>query len=113
MGMIENTGTGYTGADIRVSGIRIYGYRVYGYTGIKIYGYTGIRIYGYTDTKFRYLENRGSNLSNIHKPHFFRFFNMYKARFFQKECSNWRPSTNRKQLQSTRLRSRIQSTENT
>ena len=43
--MVENTGTGYTGTDIRV---RIYGYRVYGYTGIRIYGYTGIRVYGYT-----------------------------------------------------------------
>ena len=50
-GMVENTGTGYTGTGIRVSSIRIYGYtgiRVYGYTGIRVYGYTDIRVYGYT-----------------------------------------------------------------
>ena len=49
VGMVENTGTGYT--DIRIYGYRVYGYtgiRVYGYTGIRVYGYTGIRIYGYT-----------------------------------------------------------------
>ena len=38
--MVENTGTGYTGTDIRV-----YGYTGIGYTGIRIYGYTDIRIY--------------------------------------------------------------------
>ena len=51
VGMVENTGTGYTGTDIRVSGKRIYGYtgiRIYGYTDIRVYGYTDIRVYGYT-----------------------------------------------------------------
>lgn len=67
-GTLENTGTGYTGTDIQVSGIRIYRYTdiwVYGYTGIWLYrytdirvnGYTDIREYGCTDTKFRYLVN--------------------------------------------------------
>ena len=44
------------------------------------------------------------------------FFIHIKRVFSKKNrltCSNWRPSTNRKQVQSTRLRSRIQLTENT
>ena len=78
--MVEKTGTGYTGTDIRVriygyTDIRVYGYtgtRVYGYTGIRIYGYTGIRIYGYTDIRVY-----GYKISIFSKCRLLIFYNLF------------------------------------
>ena len=86
--LVENTGTRYTGTDIRVSGTRIYGY-----TDIRIYGYTDIRVYGYKISifsKYRlivfynlYLTN--INVSSKHKPHFFSFLIPMKCVFSETE----------------------------